>query len=172
MDAFFDPDKHFTPLEKMTDTYCFGCSPTNKAGLQMKFLAGQDSVISKINVPLHLCGWKNIVHGGILATILDETMSWSTIYLLKRVVLTTTITVDFIKPVFAETQLTAQGKVFERINEREARMQAAIYNSDGELCTRSQGVFRLFTPEAARKLQLMSDDVLDDFEQFIKPSRT
>ncbi len=170
MDATFNSDCEFTPLVKTLDTFCFGCSPTNPSGLRMKFLAGTDSVISKLNVPLHLCGWKNIVHGGILATILDETMSWSTIYLLKRVVLTTSITVEYVKPVFAETEIISQGKVFERISEREAVMKAAIYNSDGELCTHSRGTFRLFTPEAARKLKLMSDDILTDFEQFIQLS--
>lgn len=168
MDAMFNNQHNFIPLIKTLDTYCFGCSPTNKAGLQMKFFAGNNSVISRLNVPLHLCGWKNIVHGGILATILDETMSWSTIHLLKRVVLTTSITVDYIKPVFADTDIVSQGKVFERTSEREAIMQAAIYNRDGELCVKSQGTFRLFTPDAARKLKLMSDDILFDFEQFIQ----
>jgi len=168
MDATFNPHNDFKPLVKTLDTYCFGCSPTNKAGLQMKFQAGDDSVISKLSIPLHLCGWKNIVHGGILATILDETMSWSTIHLLKRVVLTTSITVDYIKPVFADTDIVSQGKVLERTSEREAIMQAAIYNHEGELCVKSQGTFRLFTPDAARKLKLMSDDILSDFEQFIQ----
>lgn len=157
----------FKPLIKRIDTHCFGCSPTHASGLKMQFHAGNDSVISRLTVPGHLCGWSNIVHGGIVSTILDEIMSWSTIHLLKRVVLTTSITVDFIKPVFADMAITAQGKVIERISEREALMEGAIYDKDGEVCARSRGTFRLFTPEAARKFKLMSEDVLDDFENFI-----
>jgi uncharacterized protein (TIGR00369 family) len=168
MDATFDSRIDYKPLIKTLDTFCFGCSPTNPSGLQMKFFTGGDSVISRLNIPLHLCGWKNIVHGGILATILDETMSWSTIHLLKRVVLTTSITVDYIKPVFAGTDIVSQGKVLERTSEREAIMQAAIYNGEGDLCVKSRGIFRLFTPDAARKLKLMSEDILSDFEQFIR----
>lgn len=170
MDSTFDTSEDFKPLIKTMDTFCFGCSPTNPSGLNMKFLAGKDSVISKLSIPLHLCGWKNIVHGGILATVLDETMSWSSIYLLKRVILTTSITVDYIKPVFAETAVVSQGKILERISEREAFMKGAIYNSEGELCVKSQGTFRLFTPEAARKFRLMSEDILSDFESFIQSS--
>jgi uncharacterized protein (TIGR00369 family) len=162
----------FKPLIKGIDTHCFGCSPTNDVGLKMKFLAGADSVISHLNVPRHLCGWSNIVHGGIVSTILDEVMSWSTIHLLKRVVLTTSITVDFIKPVFAEMDITAHGRVLERINDREALMEGTLFNRDGEVCARSRGTFRLFTPEAARKFKLMSDEVLDDFEHFIRTSDT
>ncbi|GAB6096873.1 hypothetical protein JCM14469_31260 [Desulfatiferula olefinivorans] len=165
--APLDSDTDFKPLIKRIDTHCFGCSPSNDVGLQMRFLAGADSVISRLNVPRHLCGWSNIVHGGIVSTILDEVMSWSTIHLLKRVVLTTSITVDFIKPVFAESDITAQGRVLERISDREALMEGVIFNRDGEVCARSRGTFRLFTPEAARKFKLMSDDVLDDFEHFI-----
>lgn len=164
----FDLEKNFRPLDKKTDTRCFGCSPSNDAGLKMKFHAGQDSVVSRLKVPLHLCGWKKIVHGGILATILDETMSWSTIYLLKRVVLTTSITVDFIKPVVADEWIFSQGKVHERINEREAIMDGAIFDGNGDVCTKSRGTFRLFTPEAAQKFNLMSKDIIDDFENFIR----
>ena len=158
----------FKPLRKITDTQCFGCSPSNEAGLKMTFHAGKDSVVSRLKVPSHLCGWKNIVHGGILSTILDETMSWSTIYLLKRVVLTASISVDFIKPVIANACIFSQGKVIRRLNEREALMEGAIFDENGELCTTSRGTFRLFTPSAARKLKLMSNDVLDDFENFIR----
>ncbi|MBU1169866.1 MAG: PaaI family thioesterase [Proteobacteria bacterium] len=164
----FDLENDFKPLIKMTDTYCFGCSPSNEAGLKMRFHAGKDSVISRLNVPQHLCGWRHIVHGGIVSAILDETMSWSTIYLLKRVVLTTSITVDFIKPVFAAKAITSQGKVLERISEREAIMEGTIFDSEGEVCAKSRGTFRLFTPEAARKYSLMSPDILDDFENFIR----
>lgn len=164
----FDLEKDFKPLIKETDTRCFGCSPSNDAGLKMTFHTGQDSLVSMLMVPMHLCGWKNIVHGGILSTILDETMSWSAIYLLKRVVLTTRITVDFIKPVHADTRIISQGKVRESLNEREVVMEGAIYNSDGELCTSSTGTFRVFTPEAARKFKLMSPEILDHFDRFIR----
>jgi uncharacterized protein (TIGR00369 family) len=165
---FYFSENDFKPLTKLLDTHCFGCSPSNQAGLKMTFMTGNDSVISRLQIPHHLCGWKNIVHGGILATILDETMSWSTIYLLKRVVLTTSITVDFIKPVFSDALITSQGKVHERKSEREAVITGVIYNSEGEICTKSTGTFRLFTPEAAKKMKLMGQDILDDFENFIK----
>jgi uncharacterized protein (TIGR00369 family) len=149
------------------DTLCFGCSPSNDAGLKMIFFASSDSVISRLQVPSHLCGWKNIVHGGILATILDETMSWSSIHLLKRVVLTQSITVNFVKPVFSDSQLTSLGRVLERTSEREAIIEGGIYNASGELCTRSTGIFRLFTAETARKKKLMDTEILDNFDTFI-----
>ena len=49
----------------------------------MTFYTNQTAVYSKITVPDHLCGWNNLVHGGVLTTIMDEIMSWATIYFAK-----------------------------------------------------------------------------------------
>ena len=67
---------------------CFGCSPLNPHGLQMTFYTNETSVFSKVKVPEHLCGWNNLVHGGVLTTIMDEIMSWAAIYLLKQIPMT------------------------------------------------------------------------------------
>ena len=63
---------------------CFGCSPINPSGLRMRFFTDGKAVYSRLQVPAHLCGWSNIVHGGVLTTILDEIMSWAAIRLLQR----------------------------------------------------------------------------------------
>ena len=67
---------------------CFGCSPRNDSGLHMKFFINEnrDSVVSWLSVPDHLCGWSNIVHGGILSTMLDEAMGWAGLAILKRLI--------------------------------------------------------------------------------------
>src|SRR5210317_2293445 len=88
---------------------CFGCSPTNSSGLQMKFYTNDSSVFSGVTVPKHLCGWNNLIHGGILSTILDEIMSWAAIYLLKRITLTKSMAIEFLKPVYNEQTLRAEG---------------------------------------------------------------
>ena len=92
---------------------CFGCSPVNPSGLQMRFFTDGRAVYSRVKVPEHLCGWSNIVHGGVLTTILDEVMSWSAITLLKRIALTRGIAVEFIKPVQVGGELKAEGRVRE-----------------------------------------------------------
>ncbi len=60
---------------------CFGCSPNNKSGLKMEFYTNKekDSVFSWLSIPGHVCGWGNIVHGGIVSTILDEAMGWASV---------------------------------------------------------------------------------------------
>lgn len=147
---------------------CFGCGPANPSGLQMKFFTDEVSVFSPVAVPDHLVGWDNLVHGGVLSTILDEIMSWSAIYLFKKLILTKSMTIDFIKPVFQGMELKAEGNVFEKRSNKEAVMQGRIYNAMGALCTKSKGTFALLNPKVARKLKLFSAEALKDFEPILK----
>ena len=89
----------FRQLASSASHNCFACSPVNEAGLQMKFFTNKKTVFSRVTIPSHLCGWNNVAHGGVVSTILDEIMSWAAMYLLKRIVLTESMTVEFIKPV-------------------------------------------------------------------------
>jgi acyl-coenzyme A thioesterase PaaI-like protein len=52
---------------------CFGCSPRNAAGLQLRFFRDGDGVRCETTVPAAYQGAPEIVHGGIQAVLLDET---------------------------------------------------------------------------------------------------
>ena len=134
----------------------------------MKFFTDDASVFSWLKVPDHLIGWDNLVHGGVLSTILDEIMSWSAIYLLKKLILTKSMTVDFIKPVYVGAELKVEGNVFEKQSNREAVMQGRIYNKEGVLCAKSKGIYVLFEPKVAKKLNMMSAEAIKDFEPILK----
>ena len=153
------------PLPNNRDHNCFGCSPTNSSGLQMSFLAGDSSVTSHVTVPEHLCGWNNLVHGGVLSTILDEIMSWATIHLLKRIPMTKSISVDFIKPVYVGRPLKVEGRVLDKISRSEALMGGTILNADAECCARATGTFAIFSPAVAKRLKISDSDSLGWFEQ-------
>ncbi len=155
-------------LPNRVDHKCFACGPANPSGLRMKFFTDDTSVFSWVKVPDHLIGWDNLVHGGILSTILDEIMSWSAIYLLKKLILTKSMTADFIKPVYVGTELKVEGSVFEKQGDREVVMQGRIYNKEGVLCTESKGTYVLLEPKVAKKLNMMSAEAIKDFEPILK----
>jgi len=158
----------FKQLPNRDNHQCFGCGPANPSGLRMKFFTDDTSVFSWLQVPDHLIGWDNLVHGGVLSTILDEIMSWSAIYLLKKLILTKSMTVDFIKPVYVGAELKVEGNVFEKQSDRETVMQGRIYNKEGILCAKSKGIYVLFEPKVAKKLNMMSAEALKDFEPILK----
>jgi uncharacterized protein (TIGR00369 family) len=152
----------------ISDSNCFACGSINSCGLQMQFYSHEQSVISWLSVPNHLCGWDNLIHGGVISTILDETMSWTAIYLLKKIILTKSMTVDFMKPIYVGTKLKAEGMVSKRINKREASMEGFIYNDAGVLCAKSRGTYVLFEAKVAKKLNIMSAEALRGFEPILR----
>jgi uncharacterized protein (TIGR00369 family) len=158
----------FKKLPVRRNHQCFGCSPMNTAGLKMTFATDGESVISSLKVPEHLCGWDHLVHGGVIATILDEIMSWAALHLLKKIILTKSVSIDFIKPVYIGKMLTAKGRVIKLKSKREALMEGVIVNDSNEICARSQGTFVLFTAEVAKRLNIMDEKALKMFMGIIE----
>ncbi len=142
---------------------CFACARSNHAGLHMKFFSDYKTVFSWVTVPDHLGGWNRLVHGGITTTILDETMGWSGLYLLKMIALTKTMTVDFPQAVYVGDQLRVEGRVLSVHKNKEALIEGFLYNSKGKLCANSKGTFSLLSPKIARRLGVVTDRQIDDF---------
>jgi uncharacterized protein (TIGR00369 family) len=157
-------DQQLKPLPNSSNHNCFGCSPINPSGLRMQFYTNGEAVFSTVTVPGHLCGWNQLVHGGVLSTILDEIMSWAGIYLLKKITLTKSLTVDFIKPVYLNTNYTAEGKVLEIKGKHEAVMGGILYDAEGSICTRSTANFAVFSPAVAKRLGIADPEHLSWFE--------
>jgi uncharacterized protein (TIGR00369 family) len=144
---------------------CFGCSPVNPSGLQMRFFTDGRAVYSRVKVPEHLCGWSHIVHGGVITTILDEVMSWSAITLLKRIALTRDIAVEFIKPVQVGGELRAEGRVREKGGKNDAVTEGVLYDASGEPCARASATFKVFSPAVARRLAIADEASIAWFER-------
>lgn len=145
--------------------HCFGCGSANPHGLRMIFYTDEKSVFSEVAIPEHMVGWKNFAHGGILSTILDEVMGWSAIYLLKSLVLTKSISVEFLRPVSVGMTLRAEGRVSKIRNEREVVMEGRLLNSNGIVHVRSTGVFARFKREAAVKFGMADEQELLELER-------
>jgi len=59
---------------------CFGCGQNNPCGLKLKF-DWDGKVVKSEFTPTELHqGWKGIIHGGILTTLLDEAMAYAAYY--------------------------------------------------------------------------------------------
>lgn len=145
---------------------CFGCSPNNPSGMLMEFYADEKKnfVVSWYTVPAHLCGWGNVVHGGIVATMLDEAMGWACITLLRKFFLSRTLSVEFAKPILIDREMRVEGRVQVVNNEREAVMQGLIYNDGDELCARSSSVVSLFTLEFVKKRGIVNEQTIRSLE--------
>ncbi|KAI7884286.1 Thioesterase/thiol ester dehydrase-isomerase [Lichtheimia hyalospora FSU 10163] len=78
----------------------------------------------------NLCGHEGIVHGGLLATLLDEHLAYITLPSLPNYTgFTANLTVDYRKPVKADQWIAVRGK-FDRVEGRKAYANAWIETAD------------------------------------------
>lgn len=54
---------------------CFACGPRNPSGLHLHYRQEGDAIVTEFTLDERFQGFPGVAHGGILATILDETLS-------------------------------------------------------------------------------------------------
>ncbi|KAI1948101.1 hypothetical protein LOZ53_005821 [Ophidiomyces ophidiicola] len=88
-------------------------------------------------------GWPGLVHGGALATLLDEAMGRVALRSFPaRTGVTANLNVNYRKPFFADQFCIITAKCEpEQSNERKAIVKAEIRDSAGSLCTEASSVF-------------------------------
>ncbi len=143
------------------DKECFACGPENSHGLRMCFESNGDKIRTELIVKQVFRGWSNLIHGGIISTILDETMSWATINFTGKFMLTRSMTVTFKKPVRVGTVITATGYIKEQSSERKALVVAEIHDEDGDLCAVSEGDFALFSKKHFLRMGIMPEEDIE-----------
>lgn len=121
------------------DGNCFACGPENPVGLRLKFTMkpGSGRAICRTAIADHFNGWKGAAHGGIVTTLLDETMvyactsmGWFTV--------TGTIEVKFHRPVPTGVPLTVTGLVEE--NRGRSISASGTIEFDGKVLASSRAV--------------------------------
>lgn len=80
------------------------------------------------------------VHGGLIATMADSVMGAAAITLSGIVYRTVEFNLNYLAPVFEETELIAEGRVIHPGN-TVAVVTSSIYNNRGQLLAESRGTF-------------------------------
>jgi len=97
------------------DGHCFVCGQLNETGLRAVFEIDHENRKSccRIVIPTGFQGWADVVHGGIISSLLDE----ACIYACQsegRQFVTAELTVKFRKPVTLGTELVVTGELLEQ----------------------------------------------------------
>jgi len=95
------------------DRYCFACGPENPAGLQVE-IAKREKGIAEIRwePAREYQGFRDILHGGIVSTLLDEAMAHAALSVATGAA-TAQMTVHFRKPVRTDRPVLASAEVVE-----------------------------------------------------------
>lgn len=134
---------------------CFVCGDENHAGLQTRFYVEGGQVKTKIRPRDHHCGYKDVVHGGIVAAILDECMGWAAARSIERMCVTAELTVRYIQNVPQDRELTVVTDV-EKANRRIVYTTGEFLDDEGVLYATAKGKFLPLSAEET----LAVDDAL------------
>lgn len=119
--------------------WCFVCGRKNSTGLQMTFFDnGSDEVTSEYRVPERFQSYPGIVHGGVLASILDEVVARvSMIGDPDHLMVTVRLEVAYRQAVPIETPLKAFGRIV-KLRGRLGRAEGKILLPDGTVACEAQ----------------------------------
>ncbi len=99
---------------KLTDDqYCFACGTLNPIGLRMEVSFRDNKAFSRLALKREFQGWSDIVHGGVMATILDEIMAHAVLHYVGQAV-TTSLEVTYRAPLHVGEEFEAMGYVAEQ----------------------------------------------------------
>ncbi len=135
-----------TPLAHTAHNRCFRCGPANPAGLHLEFFRAPDgAVVTTPIVPDAFDGHPGYLHGGIIATLLDEAMSKS-VRALGKPALTRKMEVEYLRPVPSGVRLHIEARVI-RSEARKHWSEASIANADGVTLAKAAGLFIEIQPK-------------------------
>lgn len=134
---------------------CFACGDQNEYGLQVKFFADDTGAIAHCTARERFQGYEGILHGGIVATLLDEIMI-KAVYARQVVAVTAEMTVRFKKPVRTGDELELTAKILVDKG-RMLTAEGECRRGDGELLASATGKYLIISGEFEEELRRSID---------------
>jgi uncharacterized protein (TIGR00369 family) len=133
---------------------CFVCGQENPHGLRLRSRVANGRVVLDYTPREADLGWRQLVHGGITMTLLDEVMTWAAILAASRACVAAEISVRLRKPIRAGQPIRAEGWTTDG-GTRLLRAAGQVCGADGEILAAATGKYLAMPPE---ELALCADD--------------
>ncbi len=132
---------------------CFVCGVSNPFGLKLRFFTISDTEVeTRIYLTDNYQGYPGIAHGGIIATVLDETMGRA---LLgsdpERLMVTGKMEVRYRQSIPLETEIVVRGRVLKD-RKRIAQAEAEAILPDGTVAIEASGTLVMIPPDELEKM--------------------
>src|SRR5690606_29033584 len=85
--------------------FCFACGALNPAGLQLVFVRDGDVLFTRFTPSQFHQGWRDVLHGGVQATVFDDLMSNCMFRIHRRQVVTAELSTRYRSPVPLDREL-------------------------------------------------------------------
>lgn len=128
-------------LKQPNSRHCFVCGLENPVGLRLAFYStGPGEVACEYSAPEHFQGYPGVVHGGIVASMLDETVGRAAMEGdSNRFMMTAKLEIRYRQPVPTGTPLRVVGRLVSRRG-RVAHATGQIVLPDGMVAAEAQAM--------------------------------
>jgi acyl-CoA thioesterase FadM len=141
---------------------CFGCSTVNSYSLRLRFFLSEDGCYTKCSIPDYLCGIDGVVHGGMIALLLDEVSQWTMIARIGKMGLTREIFVRYLKPVPTNTEIVVEAKI-ETQDEKDTVLRSTVHSKDNELLAEGESRWTMANPSIIAKISKVDESLIKEF---------
>ena len=138
---------------------CFVCGESNKFGLKLRFEVEGNVVQTRFTPRPEHIGFKQVVHGGIAATLLDEIMVWACAVQTKQFAYCAELTVRFLSPLRPGQEVFASGELTANRRNKILEAKGEIKDRNGKILVTSTGKY---LPIKAVELADMATDFVGD----------
>jgi uncharacterized protein (TIGR00369 family) len=139
--------------------HCFVCGESNAVGLKLRFTTDGKAVQTRFRLRAAHIGFRGVVHGGILTTVLDEIMVWACAVPTGRFAFCAELTVRFLNPVRPDDEIIATGELLANRKNRIFEAKGVLANSTGQPFAEATGKY---LPIPKSDLTGMMTDLIGD----------
>jgi len=141
---------------------CFGCSTVNSYSLRLRFYLSKNGCYTKCSIPDYLGGIDGVVHGGMIALLLDEVSQWTMIARIGKMGFTREISVRFLKAVPTNTEIVVEARI-DAQDEKETVLRSTIHSKDNDLLAEGESRWIMAHPSITAKVSKVSESQLKEF---------
>jgi uncharacterized protein (TIGR00369 family) len=138
---------------------CFVCGESNPSGLKLRFETDGRTVHTRFTPRPEHIGFKQTVHGGLIATLLDEIMVWACAVQTHRFAFCAELNVRFQNPVRPNEEVAAIGELVANRRDRLFEARAELKDPQGRVLATATGKYLPIDPAAVTD---MATDFVDD----------
>jgi len=90
---------------------CFVCGEENEIGMHARSYVVEDHIELPFTAPQTFAGWRTVVHGGLVTTVLDEVMTWAAIVGSRKPCFAAELRIRLLRPLPPGTTCVAEARM-------------------------------------------------------------
>ena len=118
--------------------------------LKLDFIEEGEEIISFWNPEKRFEGWKNVLHGGIQATLMDEIASWVVLVKIGTGGVTYRLNAKYRKPVYIDKGVITLRALLKGIKRNIAEIHVRLIDGTGQSCSEAVVEYFVLPEEKAR----------------------